>query len=150
MSYKLICIDVDGTLLGENGIIPEENILAIEQAYKKGVQVVISTGRIYSNAVQIAKRIQVKSPVIAANGAVVKDWYNGKTIFHASFKRDEYEKLLELLSKYKLVAHFYTMDRVIAYSAIGSIAALVYKMKNYSKSNKIYVDSYIKILKKKT
>ena len=54
MSYKLICIDVDGTLLGENGIIPEENILAIEQAYKKGVQVVISTGRIYSNAVQIA------------------------------------------------------------------------------------------------
>ena len=34
MSYKLICIDVDGTLLGENGIIPEENILAIEQAYK--------------------------------------------------------------------------------------------------------------------
>ena len=133
MSYKLICIDVDGTLLGENGIIPEENILAIEQAYKKGVQVVISTGRIYSNAVQIAKRIQVKSPVIAANGAVVKDWYHGKTIFHASFKRDEYEKLLELLSKYKLVAHFYTIDRVIAYSAIGSIAALVYKMKNYNK-----------------
>ena len=138
MSYKVICIDVDGTLLGESGIIPEENILAIEQAYKKGVQVVISTGRIYSNAVQIAKRIQVKSPVIAANGAVVKDWYNGKTIFHASFTRDEYEKLLELLSKYKLVAHFYTMDRVIAYSAIGSIAALVYKMKNYSKSNKMW------------
>ena len=46
MSYKLICIDVDGTLLGENGIIPEENILAIEQAYKKGVQVVISTENI--------------------------------------------------------------------------------------------------------
>ena len=151
MSYKVICIDVDGTLLGESGIIPEENILAIEQAYKKGVQVVISTGRIYSNAVQIAKRIQVKSPVIAANGAVVKDWYNGKTIFHASFTRDEYEKLLELLSKYKLVAHFYTMDRGIAYSAIGSIAALVYKMKNYSKSNKIYVDSYLtlKSLRKK-
>ena len=148
MSYKVICIDVDGTLLGESGIIPEENILAIEQAYKKGVQVVISTGRIYSNAVQIAKRIQVKSPVIAANGAVVKDWYNGKTIFHASFTRGEYEKLL---SKYKLVAHFYTMDRVIAYSAIGSIAALVYKMKNYSKSNKIYVDSYLtlKSLRKK-
>ena len=38
MSYKVICIDVDGTLLGESGIIPEENILAIEQAYKKGVQ----------------------------------------------------------------------------------------------------------------
>ena len=71
MSYKVICIDVDGTLLGESGIIPEENILAIEQAYKKGVQVVISTGRIYSNAVQIAKRIQVKSPVIAANGVII-------------------------------------------------------------------------------
>ena len=43
------------------------------------------------------------------------------------------------------------MDRVIAYSAIGSIAALVYKMKNYSKSNKIYVDSYLtlKSLRKK-
>lgn len=151
MSYKLICIDVDGTLLGENGEIPEENIIAVERAYKKGVQVVISTGRIYSNAVQISNRIKVKSPVIAANGAVVKDWYNRKVIFHAHFEKYEYEKLFDLLSKYNLVAHFYTMDKVISYSVIGNIAALVYKFKNFSKNHKIYVDSSLtlKSLKKK-
>lgn len=151
MSYKLICIDVDGTLLGENGEIPEENIIAVERAYKKGVQVVISTGRIYSNAVQISNRIKVKSPVIAANGAVVKDWYNRKVIFHAHFEKYDYEKLFDLLSKYNLVAHFYTMDKVISYSVIGNIAALVYKFKNLSKNHKIYVDSSLtlKSLKKK-
>lgn len=151
MSYKLICIDVDGTLFGENGRIPNENIIAIKEAYKNGVQIAISTGRIYSNAVQISNRINVKSPVIAANGAIARDWYKGETIFHSCFKRSEYEKLLELLSKHKLVAHFYTMDKVITYSVIGSIAAYLYKFKNYSKSHKIYVDSALtlKSLRKK-
>ena len=151
MSYKLICIDVDGTLFGENGTIPDENIRAIEEAYKKGVEIVISTGRIYSNAVQISKRINVKSPVIASNGAVVKDWNKGKSIFHSYLKPEEYERLLELISKHKLVAHFYTMDKLITYTAIGSAVAYIYKFKNLSKSNKIYVDPTLtlKSLRKK-
>lgn len=143
MGYKLICIDVDGTLFGEDKFISEENKKAIESAYKKGIEVVISTGRIYVNAVQIANRLNVKSPVISANGAVVKDWYNGKRIFHSSFSIKECEELLELIHKHNLVAHFYTMDRVISNKLIGNLAAQIYKYKNNHKKYKIYVDRSI-------
>lgn len=43
--YKLISIDMDGTLLNSKGELSEENILAVKSAIKKGVKVVFTTGR---------------------------------------------------------------------------------------------------------
>lgn len=43
--YKLIAIDMDGTLLNSDGQISNENISAIKRALDKGVKVVFTTGR---------------------------------------------------------------------------------------------------------
>lgn len=43
--YKLVSVDMDGTLLNSNGQISDENVSAIKQAISKGVKVVITTGR---------------------------------------------------------------------------------------------------------
>lgn len=43
--YKLVTIDMDGTLLNSNGEISQENVKAIKKATEKGVKVVIATGR---------------------------------------------------------------------------------------------------------
>ncbi|MDD4858959.1 MAG: Cof-type HAD-IIB family hydrolase [Dehalococcoidales bacterium] len=43
--YKLLVIDIDGTLVGGNKIISPENRDALVEAYHSGVQVAISTGR---------------------------------------------------------------------------------------------------------
>ena len=48
MKYKLIVSDMDGTLLGDNHKITEENKIALSKALEKGVKIVPASGRIYN------------------------------------------------------------------------------------------------------
>ena len=73
MAYKLICVDVDGTLLNGKGVVTEASKKALLEAHRQGVQIVISTGRMYSDAEYFSSFIGLKSPVIASNGAFVKE-----------------------------------------------------------------------------
>ena len=43
--YKLIAIDLDGTLLNSKGLISEKNKNAIKMAQEKGIEVIIASGR---------------------------------------------------------------------------------------------------------
>ncbi|WP_243249636.1 HAD hydrolase family protein [Clostridium sp. D46t1_190503_E9] len=44
--YKLVCIDLDGTLLTDDKKITDENIEAIKKAINSGVNICIATGGI--------------------------------------------------------------------------------------------------------
>lgn len=43
--YKLVAIDLDGTMLNQYGIITEKTKKAISKAQEKGVEVMIASGR---------------------------------------------------------------------------------------------------------
>ncbi len=45
MPYKLIAVDMDGTLLNKNKEISEGNIRAIREAAEAGIRVILATGR---------------------------------------------------------------------------------------------------------
>ena len=75
MKYKLICIDMDGTLLNSNHKISEISKNALRKAHDMGVHVVISTGRTYVDAVAYSDLIGINSPVIACTGAIIKEKY---------------------------------------------------------------------------
>ncbi|MGG7177979.1 Cof-type HAD-IIB family hydrolase [Clostridium paraputrificum] len=143
MNYKMVCIDLDGTLFGENRRISESTIEVISEVYKKGIEVVVTTGRLYSNAAQISKQIGVSSPVIAANGAIIRDEGSDKEIYNSSFSYNQCNVILDLIKKHRLFAHFYTTDRVIASSPIANLAALYYRYRNNGSDYKINVDSCI-------
>ena len=73
MSIKLIALDIDGTLINDEGIVPEANCLAIHQARERGIKAVLVTGRSFHSAVLLAQEIDVDMPIICANGALIKD-----------------------------------------------------------------------------
>ena len=73
MRYKMICIDMDGTLLNRRKKISDVNKKAIKEAHDMGVEIVVTTGRLYNNAAYYSQLLGVNSPVIAANGAIVID-----------------------------------------------------------------------------
>ena len=58
---KLIAIDLDGTLLDKGKYISEKNIEALKFAQKRGIEVVIATGRANFDAQNILKRIRYQS-----------------------------------------------------------------------------------------
>jgi Cof subfamily protein (haloacid dehalogenase superfamily) len=67
----LIALDMDGTLLNEEGTISLENKEAILHAQSLGHIVVIATGRSYMDAERQLRLADLECPVVSLNGAVV-------------------------------------------------------------------------------
>ncbi|MDD5126527.1 MAG: Cof-type HAD-IIB family hydrolase [Dehalococcoidales bacterium] len=70
--YKLLVVDIDGTLVGGNKIISPENRDALVEAHRTGVQVAISTGRSLSSCREILAQLPLDSGYhIFFDGALV-------------------------------------------------------------------------------
>lgn len=123
MKYKMICIDMDGTLLNSKYNISEKNKKALYKAHQMGVEIVITTGRIYNNARYYSDLIGVQSPVIAANGALIMEKHTGKIIYKNVLKPNECHRILDVLEKYKLVPHFHTIKEIYVNNYIHKVAS---------------------------
>jgi len=107
LKYKLIAIDMDGTLLNNEEKVSERNKKSIMEATKKGVQVVVSTGRIFSSATYFAKLIKVVTPIISCNGAYVSEYHKDNIILENPIKKNDLKNIIETLEKNNLYYHFY-------------------------------------------
>src|SRR5437773_4656781 len=72
MKFKIVAVDIDGTLLDSRGELPSENASAIRKTVDLGVKVILVTGRRYGTARRIAHSLELDFPLIAHNGALVK------------------------------------------------------------------------------
>jgi len=71
VKYKLIAVDVDGTLLDSSNRITEETKKAIELCKEKGVIFTISSGRPIQGVEKLNKILDLDTPFITYNGAMV-------------------------------------------------------------------------------
>ncbi|MDF2570110.1 MAG: yidA 1 [Sporomusa sp.] len=108
MAYKLVCIDVDGTLLTSKDEVTKRTKEILLKAHKLGVHIVISTGRMYTDAEYYSNLIGVKSPVIASNGAFIKEKDNDKVIYQDVLGESLSLELLELFYKHRTNPYFCT------------------------------------------
>ncbi|KXG74009.1 Cof-type HAD-IIB family hydrolase [Thermotalea metallivorans] len=108
MAYKLIVSDMDGTLLTSNGKISEETEKVLRQLMDKGIHVAVATGRIFTSAKVYAKYLGVTTPIIACNGAMVRNLKDMKIIYESHLSREDCLKILEICRKHHLYFHFYT------------------------------------------
>lgn len=90
--YKMIILDLDGTLLNDYKEISEENINVIKRAYQeKGIRTVIATGRPlgYVNEICNLYGNCFANYIIACNGAVIKDSETNQYIHKVTFTNEE-------------------------------------------------------------
>lgn len=71
MTYKLIALDMDGTLLGRNKEISAMNAKWIRAAQQAGVKVTLATGRPVREALAYAEQLQLDAPLVINNGSEV-------------------------------------------------------------------------------
>lgn len=89
MSIRLIAIDLDGTLLDRDLNYTQESREAIAAAIQAGVTVTLATGRMYQSAAPWAEIFGLsEGPLVVYNGALVRNWPSGRTIFHRSVEPD--------------------------------------------------------------
>ena len=73
-SIRLIAIDMDGTLLGDDGRVSPRNLAALHAAHSRGVQLAIATGRRHSFAMRVLRPLGLhnNSILISSNGTVTR------------------------------------------------------------------------------
>ena len=71
--YRLVALDLDGTLLNSYGEISSETREAIKQSVEKGVEIVLASGRPISSVEDLANELQANHYIISGNGATVYD-----------------------------------------------------------------------------
>ena len=70
---RLVALDLDGTLVGHDFRLSDRTREVIGEAVRRGVKVSIATGRMSSSAVVYANQLGLVEPIIAHQGAVVRE-----------------------------------------------------------------------------
>jgi HAD superfamily hydrolase (TIGR01484 family) len=98
MKYKLIALDLDGTLL-HRGQVSEENAKWIRTALEIGAYVVLATGRPIREVAPIVEALHLKHPLVVNNGSEV--WKSPDEL-HVRHVIDSIwiKRILELIKKY--------------------------------------------------
>jgi Cof subfamily protein (haloacid dehalogenase superfamily) len=86
--YRLVAIDLDGTLLRRDGTMGERTRQALQAAVGQGVKVVICTGRRFRTTLPILSELQLALPVIVHGGLLVKDASTYETLYHSYLPKD--------------------------------------------------------------
>ncbi len=86
-NYKLIAIDLDGTLLTEEKIITEKNKKAIKKCIDNGIKIVISSGRALEHITNYMDELEIKDGYGSA--------FHGSTIFKSGTNEIVNETFLE-------------------------------------------------------
>ncbi len=82
MSYKLLALDLDDTLLNEEFVVSPGNKEAILEAARRGVIVTLATGRMFRSSLPYAEELGLDVPLITYHGAMVKKARSQEEIFH--------------------------------------------------------------------
>ena len=95
MSYKLIALDLDGTLLTDDKMILEDNINTIRNIHNLGVEIVIATGRRYWSAKQLTSELGFNFVIMANNGNIVRNISDERLIITKYLDIDDFYTLIK-------------------------------------------------------
>src|SRR5215469_48119 len=107
MRYRLLALDIDGTLVNSRDELTPATSDAIRRACEAGIKVVLATGRRYSKALHLVEPLQLHVPLISASGALIKDPLDHRTLFRAEFLPGILEATLKTLADARYDAVLY-------------------------------------------
>ena len=131
--YKLITIDLDGTLLNRYGEVTEYTKDIIKKTTNKGILVVLASGRISESVLTIAKEIGADKYYISGNGSVLYDMQKDEILYENYLTKEKVLEIIELCDKNSIYYNIYTENAVLAKSLNYNVA--FYNYENTKKSS---------------
>lgn len=95
--YKLIALDLDGTLLNSRKEISPANRLALKGALSAGIHVVIASGRPFQALPEEIRSFEGIEYAITSNGSSIFQMRDGERIFRKDLARESIRMLLPLI-----------------------------------------------------
>ena len=129
--YKLVAIDLDGTLLNSFGEVTENTKKALLDAKNQGVEIVLASGRPISSTKSLAIELGVDNYIISGNGAVVYDIKNEQAIYDKFLTKEQVLEVADICEENSIFYNIYTEEEVITKSL--SYNVLFYHKENIKK-----------------
>ncbi|ASB91398.1 Cof-type HAD-IIB family hydrolase [Bacillus sonorensis] len=107
---KLIAIDLDGTLLSEDGTISKANLDTLSEAQKQGHRLAICSGRSHHDILQILRKYNIKASIISGNGGVI---YDKALIKRLVLPDHTVKEMIDLAEHEQLFCELYTNEGII-------------------------------------
>jgi hypothetical protein len=114
--YKMLVLDVDGTLLDSQKLITCRNKAAIRKAIAAGVKVVISTGRSLSGVTDYLKELDLireDEYTISCSGAIIANNTNSKLLYGAFLTQEDISLICSAAEKSGFYLNAYTRDSLL-------------------------------------
>ena len=148
--YKLIAIDIDGTLLNSHGEVTEKNKQAIQKALEKNIDIVLTSGRMPKSILPIANEINSNKYLISGNGAAIYDIQKDEIIYSNYMSKNKVLEIIDICEKNSMFYNVYTNNSVLTKTLNYNILFYHNENKNKSEDKKIKINvvkdmySYIK------
>ena len=117
MTYKMIVLDLDDTLLQSDGSISTKTKETLKRAQRIGVKVVLASGRPTFAILKIANELELKKFggfIISFNGARIFDCKFQKDLYAANITQNNIWELYDLSKKFNAYIQTYIGDNIIA------------------------------------
>ena len=132
--YKLVAIDLDGTMLNSYGIVTQNTKEVIKKVQEKGVEVIIASGRPIDSIKTIAKEIESENYFISGNGAILYDIKKDEIIYENILKKAKTLDIIKICEENSIYYNIYTEKEILAKSLNYNV--LYYYKENLDKEEK--------------
>ncbi|WKB36673.1 HAD hydrolase family protein [Terrilactibacillus sp. S3-3] len=99
MVYRMLALDIDGTLLKSNHKLDRSTREAISFAKRKGVVVTLVSERHFHSAAKVAKALKLTHPIVTHNGAFVSSTIDDP-VYTSKIEHAVLMQLVEFLETY--------------------------------------------------
>ena len=114
--YKLVAIDLDGTLLNSYGEISQRNKNAIKKSMERGIQVIIASGRPITSAKSYANESGANNYMVCGNGSILYDVKNDEIIYDRFIERQKALQIIKICEDNSIFFSIYTENLAISKS----------------------------------
>ncbi|MDQ0208506.1 sugar-phosphatase [Alkalicoccobacillus murimartini] len=108
--YKLVAIDIDGTLLNDKHEVTNEVKSALHAAKKMGVKIVLCTGRPIGGVQQYLEELNLTEDgdfVIAYNGALVQNAHTKEVVSELTLEHQDLMSVFEISKELDCPMHYF-------------------------------------------
>ena len=119
LPIRLIALDIDGTIIGDDHEIAERTINAVRGAMERDVAVSLVTGRMVSSAMRFAQELGLTGPIVGYQGGLIRAMplpdsrRLGKLLLHTPLPAEAARSILEWTRGHGLDPHVNHLERFI-------------------------------------
>lgn len=119
LPIRLIAMDIDGTLVGDDLVIGERTLATVAEATRRGIEVALVTGRMATSATPFAEALGLTGPIVAQQGAMVRNMpvpgskRPGKLLYHRPLRPEVTIEIIRWCLERDLTPHFNYLEWMV-------------------------------------